>query len=512
MRSLTGMLAIFLLTLPGFGCTPASDDPQHASTMTILSGGNGIDAMRLYNPKFLLWLPLTERLGAEIRPRLAKTWEHSSDYRTWTFHLRDDVRWHDGTPVTAHDVAFSAELLAHPDVLFGSRVWALASTMVPDDHTITMVFTRPVDPRGGWAIFFPKHLLEHLDPAEFYEWDFWTEPVGNGPYRYVRRVPKTMLELEANPDFYAGESRIKRVVVKFGALNPVIELTSGAADVASLLLTPDLVKLQADPDYVIYYVYDWSMLHMIYWNQQHPLLADAMVRRALSHAIDRRELARMLMLPEEMPLIGGLSDWTLADRPYSHDGWDQGPAFDPDTAQRLLDEAGWTDADGDGIREKADQEARFILMAPTGGGFLGEAPALLIQHQLQKVGIATEILLMQHTLVNTAIRSGDFDAALTWADQEPEDIRYAWFGDPSPLGYRAPEIVQLLENLSAEPDPEARSTLYAQTNKILRHDMPVTFLFPSAENFVAHRRIRGFRPDASAFLAHADELWIEEDL
>ena len=512
MRLLRCMVAVFLLTWLGSGCSPASDDPQRASTMTILSGGDGIDAMRLYNPKFLLWLPLVERFGDEIRPRLAKSWEHSVDYRTWTFHLRDDVRWHDGVPVSAHDVAFSVELFAHPDVLFGTRAWALASTSVPDDHTITMDFTRPVDPRSGWLIFFPKHLLAHLDPADFYEWDFWTEPVGNGPYRFVRLVPKTVLELEANPDFYAGESQIKRVVVKFGALNPVIELTSGGADVSSLLLTTDLVKLKADPEYVIYYAYDWSMLHIIYWNQRHPFLADMTVRRALSHAIDRRELARMLMLPDEMPLIGGLSDWTLADQPYTHAGWDQGPAFEPDTANRLLDEAGWIDADGNGIRERAGLEARFILMAPTGGGFLGEAPALLIQHHLQSVGVATEILPMQQSLVRAAIRSGDFDAALAWEDQEPDDILGAWFGDPSPLAYDAPEFVQLLEALRAEPDSEARNRLYARTNEILRRDMPVTFLFPSAENFVAHRRIRGFRPDASAFLSHSDELWIEEGL
>ena len=512
MRSFKCMPALLMLCWLGSGCSPVGEDTQRASTMTILSGGNDIDEMRLYNPKFLLWLPLVERLGDTVMPRLAKSWEHSSDYRTWTFHLRDDVRWHDGTPVTAHDVAFSAELFAHPDVLFGARLWALASTSVSDDHTITLVFTRPVDARTGWTIFFPEHLLGELDPADFYSWDFWTEPVGNGPYRFVRHVPKTMLELEANADFYAGEPRIKRIVLTFGEVNPVIELTSGGADVASLLLTPDLVKLQADPDYVIYYAYDWSMLHMIYWNQRHPLLADTMVRRALSHAIDRRELARMLMLPDEMPLIGGLSDWTLADRPYTHDGRDQGPAFEPDTAKRLLDEAGWIDGDGDGIRERAGREARLTLMAPTGGGFLGEAPALLIQHQLQRVGIAIEILPLQPTLVRTAIRSGDFDAALTWQDQEPDDILDAWFGDPSPLGYVAPEVVQSLQVLRAEPDPDARSELYAWTNELLRRDMPVTFLFPSAENFVAHRRIRGFRPNASAFLSHSDELWIEEDL
>ena len=165
-----------------------------------------------------------------------------------------------------------------------------------------------------------------------------------------------MFELESNPDFYAGEPLIKRVVLKFGSMNPVVELTSGGADVAYTLEPAAVQRLEADPRFVVYHRYDWSELQAIYWNQRHPLFADATwFDMALSHAIDRRELARMLNIPDEMPLVGGVSNEDLADHPYRQGGWDQGPTYDPETAKQLLEQAGWIDRNGDGIREKSGQ-------------------------------------------------------------------------------------------------------------------------------------------------------------
>jgi peptide/nickel transport system substrate-binding protein len=514
MRPLTRLAAILLIAGLGFGCGSASEDPDRSSTMTILADDELYD-LHLGPLRHLLWLPLVDRYGPEIRPRLAESWEHSPDYRTWTFHLRDDVRWHDGVPVTAHDVAFNLELLAHPDVLFPALWVAIDSISVPDDHTITLALTKtafgPVfgPPFGGWVVYLPKHLLQDLDPADFYKWDFWTRPVGNGPYRFVRRVPKTMFELESNPDFYAGEPLIKRVVVKFSSANPVIELTSGGADVAFDLRPASVLKLEADPRFVVYYVYDWSELQAIYWNQRHPLFADPTVRRALSHAIDRRELARLLNFPDDMPLASGLRNEDLANR-YQRRGWDQGATYDPETAERLLEQAGWIDRDGDGIRERDGREARFTLLVPRGGYIPGEAQGLFVQYQLQSVGVAVEIRAVEWAAVQAAWRAGDYEAMINWVENTPSDILDTWF-ERSPFGYYDTEAVQLLEILETELGSEAQDTLYARINEIFRRDMPVTFLFPLVVNYVAHRRIRGFRQGWPGSLSYVEELWIEEE-
>lgn len=504
----------------GLGCDPGSLMPDRASTITILRGGSDAQEIQLWSTKYLLFLPLVDRFGTDVRPRLAESWEHSPDHRVWTFHLRDDVVWHDGVPVTAHDVAFSLRLFAHPDVLFTARLWAVDSISVPDDYTLRLFMSQGyyADPRKSWPVFFPRHLLEDLDPAEFYEWDFWTHPVGNGTYRFVRYVSGTAFELEANPDFYAGKPNIERVIVRLGTLNQVVELTSGGADVVFDLGPSDVLTLRQDPRFVVYHREEWSELYLVYWNHRHPLLGDPAVRRALSHAIDRRELLAALAFPDDVPLVGGLGNEEGQD-PERRRGWDRAPAFDPEMAARLLDRAGWTVGQPDGIRRNAGRPARFTLMAPSSGALGGVAQATLIRQQLRRVGVEVDILPLESVgLVRRAVDSGDFDAAITWVDQDPHTILYDWFGGPadtggrqsSPFGYADAEARGLLEILMNEPDPRARDTLYLRLNEIIRRDMPVTLLFPGVYNHAAHRRIRGFREGWPRALSYAEQLFIEE--
>ena len=216
------------------GCHgPGDAEEASAATFTVLYNADE----RLFGPYwsveawFLMFLPLaTWDESGEVVGRLARSWEHSRDYRTWTFHLRPDVRWHDGVPVTAHDVKWSIELAGNPEVLYDDPWHDVDSIRVRNDTTLTIFYGRPKDARNTWMVYWPRHLLEGLDPAQFYQWDFWIQPVGDGPYRYVRHVPKTMVELEANAEFYAGKPAIDRVVIKFGGDNGITELLSGNVD------------------------------------------------------------------------------------------------------------------------------------------------------------------------------------------------------------------------------------------------------------------------------------------
>ena len=213
-------LLLGLLTVTSvIACAPRDHAAGAASTLTVLMSGPGGDEHVLGLPddesaKFLVFLPLTaESANGEIEPGLAQSWEHSLDYRVWTVRLRSDIRWHDGVPVTAHDVKFSLELLTNPgaDELSPGSIESIA---VLNDYTV-WVRHRDVMQYQWEEIQYPKHLLERLDPKRFTDWEFWTRPVGNGPYRYVRHVPKTMMEFEANPDYYRGKPKIERVVLKF---------------------------------------------------------------------------------------------------------------------------------------------------------------------------------------------------------------------------------------------------------------------------------------------------------
>lgn len=194
------------------GPAPRAD----GTSLTVLYPGDE----RVLGPAFvmpaqsLMFSTLVDRdETGELRGRLARSWEHSPDYRSWTIHLRKDVRWHDGVAFTAHDVEFTLDLFRHPEVLWESP--DAYSVRVLDDSTFTITDERGcgINPLDEGTVYYPKHLLEELDPAEFAAWDFWTHPVGTGPFRYVRHVPKTMMELEANPDYYGGRPRIDRLTL-----------------------------------------------------------------------------------------------------------------------------------------------------------------------------------------------------------------------------------------------------------------------------------------------------------
>lgn len=506
----------FVITFSACGFSDRTS-PTESSTVTVLFEGDEwlLGPAADDGQKFLMFLPLVRGYAHEATDRLAERWEHSPDYRTWTFYLRDDVRWHDGVPVTAHDVVFSLELFTHPDVLFPTDFlqW-VESFSAPDDHTFTIRWTIPRGPSDalpGWTVFYPKHVLEGLDPGEFYQWDFWTRPIGNGPYRYVRHVPKTMMELEANPDFYAGEPTIARVVLKFSTANKLIELTSGNVDAILNVNHSDVPRLEADPRFGVYHVFAFTEPQALLWNHRHPLLSDPIVRRALWQAIDRRELLEILDFPEETPVLGGLFAWERTGQLLREGRLDEGFAYDPEVARELLERAGWLDPDGDGTRERNGVEARFTLLASSGGLVSIREPSVFIQDQLRNVGVEMEIHTVSASVAREAYRSGDFDAVIGDVPNVPEWLlQRDWFGESSRIGYVSPEIIRLLEALTVDLDPNSQDSLYARINEILHRDMPFTLLFPWVETFAAHSRIRGLStPDRGHPLMYMDELWLE---
>ena len=224
-----------LLALGAAACR-RRDDRAASRASTLIMAVDSIDVIRpdFTDADFLAFSPLLERNErGDFVPRLAERWEHSDDSREWTYHLRRDVRWHDGVPVTAHDVKFTLDLVTQQGYRFDS-------VTVLDDVTVKVRMPPGYRNLGSWQddiVCYPKHLLEGLDRKAFESWDFWAHPVGDGPFRFVRYQPGTMIEFEVNPDYYRGKPKIERVVLKF--VGPaergagVTELLSGNVDVVA---------------------------------------------------------------------------------------------------------------------------------------------------------------------------------------------------------------------------------------------------------------------------------------
>ncbi len=475
-------------------------------------------------PKLLIFLGLgaVDEQG-KLVGRLAERWEHSADYRTWTLYLRKNIRWHDGLPVTAHDIKFTVDLWKHPDVMFYAGL-PIASVEVLDNYTCTITYDRPPTFEfnwmpGNWNVFYPKHLLEDLDPKDFDSWDFWNHPVGNGPFRFVRHVPQTIVELEANPDYYLGKPKIDRLIIKLGSRvsdlseslsgSGLTELLSGNVDAINYLPLVDIAKVTKDSRFRIYYEIwdDIAFPQVILWNQKNPLFQDKKTRQALTLATNREEIPKILNMATDIPII----DTLYTERQYWRKELPEPYPFDPERSKMLLEEAGWEDKDGNGILERSGKEFRFKTLVEKDW----EPAAIYVQSNLHKVGIRMEILTVKRELLHERLFSGNYDAAIDYIWTEPTGATLSvtkLIGKDSPIGFDNDRIVELLSASEKSLVPDERDAAYREIMPIVLEEQPWTYLVLNVITYVAHRRVKGLStPFRANPVWNAEFLWIEEE-
>jgi peptide/nickel transport system substrate-binding protein len=459
---------------------------------------------------YLLFLPLAalerDEYG-EPQPVLAERWEHSEDYRNWTFFLRKDVRWHDREPVTAHDIKFTLDLRNTKIVAQGIEPPYIVKII--DDFTVTVTYKRPTDGLDTHGVYYPKHLLENLDPDKFLEWDFWKQPVGNGPYEYVRHVPKVMVEVEANPDYYCGKPKIEKVILKFlNQQSHLVELLSGNVDAISYVSRDLLLKLSGDDRFRFYHWWGGA-IETIYWNHRNPLFSSPLIRKALTMAINRRELGEVLNYPESVPIMDAIT----TRRQFRQGLYPEPYPYDPNKARQLFDEAGWKDIDGDGILKRNGKEFRFTAIVNNDDE--NERIAIYVQDQLRKIGVQMEIQLLNRSIMLQRLSKGEFDAIINLtanSTTQPNFGHITFYGKDSPLGYDNAEMNRLLNLARITIDQDEKDKVYEKIMPIFYEDLPVTLLLPSVQTHIAHKRINGlitpYRPDPVWFM---ESLWIEEE-
>ncbi len=319
------------------------------------------------------------------QPDLATSWEVEGDSMV-VLRLRDDAFWHDGTRVTADDVAFTIDrqrdpIVASPRV---ADVAAVEGVTVVDSVTVHVRLSRA----GTYTVNAllevvpaPKHLLESADPAQLRMDPFGRNPVGNGFFRFGRWEPGQQLVLEANTEMPEGRPALDRVVIRVVPdINAALtELLSGEADL--LKIPPDHSDRLASSDRADLYSAKQVRPTWIAWNTQTGPTEDVRVRRAILMAIDRAALAA--------GLFGDIAEPAMSPVPSGL--WEHSPdvtplPFDRAAAGRLLDEAGWTDTNGDGIRDRAGLPLRvevdYISADPTRQDVL-----VAIQSMVRQIGV-----------------------------------------------------------------------------------------------------------------------------
>jgi peptide/nickel transport system substrate-binding protein len=345
----------------------------------------------------------------------------------------------------------------------------------------------------------PAHLVDTIPRGALAQSAFASAPVGNGPYRWGRRVPGQQLELNAYDGFFLGKPGPRKVLfLTVGDPEAQINLLlSGSADV---LATPGMIatisRVAAGQGVRVYPVPSYTVGYLSF-NQRdpadlarpHPILSDPEVRAAIIKALDRRAIVEATFGP-----------WAaVPEGPVPQLSWIRDPAFrpapaDPAGARALLRARGWVDTDGDGILDKGGKPLALSLNYPSPSAPRGQM-ALQVQEQLRQVGIRIDINRLEGSVFSERRDRGNFDLdfASSTMDPSPAGIVQSWGcagrGGANKTHYCNPKVDSLLAQALRSPRKEAL-TLYRQAVRTIVADAPAVFLFAPTTPMAVSRRIR----------------------
>ncbi len=462
----------------------------------------------------------------EPRPYLAREWELSDDATRLTFHLRDDVRWHDGEPTTAHDVAFTYlratdPATAFPNAAFWERyVAGEEGVEVLDDHTVRFHLephAEPLDPWRALAIM-PRHLLGDVPPAELGDHPFGTRcPVGNGPFVFHEHRPDASWSFVRNPDFpeaLGGPPYLDRYVYRI-VPEEITLLTELLTENLDLVLTPspDQAARIAEAEHLELLAFPFRSYLFVGWNARRPQLADARVRRALTRATNRRQVLDAVLQGYGQVANAGVPPFHWG----YHSGIEDALPYDPEGARALLTEAGWVDRSGDGIRQNVDGEPLEITLTYNTGNQQRRDVAEIMQAQLREVGVAVQTQALEWAaLVERVTTPGDrnFDGVvMSWVTEFKVDDRDLLHSDNAdqPYGWagvRSPGLDALLDTLQVMVDREEALPYWHRYQERVVEEQPYTYFFFPERLAGVNRRVQGVEMDARGEWVSIADWWI----
>lgn len=337
--------------------------------------------------------------NGEFYPRGADSWEISEDQHSVTFHLNKNATWHDGEPVTAYDYEFAAQVITTPGnpatLLFGTHYGTLVGVgsdyyadgtglgvEVIDEYTIKYTYKNNFIPEVEMIsnvynyIALPKHLLEGEDPVKYMEWEFWNDPVGNGPLMIESETTGTEMVLVPYENYHLGAPKFDKLILKYLTnTSNASALMAGDIDCIVGSMVAEDVELLNTTDHVKVYKMAYpTYLRSLFINNV--LVNDARVRRALDMSVDREAICAALgdnVIPISTPIIP-------TDKYYDETA---GVRYDPEQAKELLAEAA-----ADGAFDP--NETLTIFMSP---GVVGETIGNMVMQDWSALGLNVELQL-----------------------------------------------------------------------------------------------------------------------
>ncbi|WP_373244553.1 ABC transporter substrate-binding protein [Lacrimispora indolis] len=439
-------------------------------------------------------------------PRLAESWETNEAQDKITYHLNENAKWQDGEPVTAEDVVYSAQVASSSEFNYLRRIRMqyFAGTdetgcetgtdsievKALDDHTVEFTLKTPMDPAIIYALvnrdFFimPKHLLGDISDTDLVNDAFWQKPVGSGPCIFDSMESGVSIEFKANKDYYLGAPDFDRLVFKkVQSSNLLSGLMSGDIDVLSGNSQIPLADWEAAKNtqgIVAKSVPTFAYQYMAMNTSRDYLTED--VRHAISLAINRQVIVDQLLQGEARIAIGPLAE----DHPYFDEKL-LPIEYDPEKAKSMLEAAGW------------DSNRELEVMVSTGNE-VREKSAILIQQDLQKIGIKTKIQTLDFPTLLTNARNGDYDLCFIGSagsvdpSESVPNVTAGYMNNFAQLS--DPTLGQIGESGAKEITFEARKKIYDQYQEELFKQMPMAFLYHTNDLFAYNEKLENVREGA----------------
>ncbi len=450
---------------------------------------------------------LTLDVNGEYLPRLAAvvpTVENggiSPDGRTYTFRLREGVQWHDGEPFTAADVKFTWEVITNPDLPIPSRsIWEdVTAVETPDSHTVMFTFAEPnvafldVTARSN-AFILPKHLLADDDIANS---ALNRAPVGTGPFVIQEWVSGSHIAFGRNPHYWQdGRPHLAEIVVRIipGSEGQRAALQRGELDLLLDITSADLSFVEGLNQYQVVTTPTYAWWH--FWlNNSDPVLADRSVRQALAYGLDKAAITETVMR--------GINEPLHAVVPPAH--WAHNPdvrvyPYDPDRAQELLEESGWT-LGADGIRQRDNVRLRLEVL-----NIAGQAERLRViqiaQAYWRDLGIDVQIREIDGASFPPTMAGGDFQIAYGWFGEEHEPVFNLWLGT-NWQNYDNEEALDLLRQVPTLVEQSERQALVQRFQELAAEDMPTLPLATRVLLSAARNDLQGYEPGLAGSLWNA---------
>ena len=438
----------------------------------------------------------------KLEGELAESWEVSPDGRKITFHLRKGVTWHDGKPFTSEDVMFTYRRMIDPitPTAYAEDFKQVTRASNPDPYTFVVEYDKPFAPAlASWGMHvLPKHLLEAY--PDISRSPLNKKPVGTGPFRFVEWKTGEKTVFEANPDYFEGRPYLSRVITRVipDPATMFLELKSGGIDMMGLTPLQYTRQTKTEEFRKSFNKYRYLSFGYTYlgFRLSHPLFSDRRVRQAFAHAINKKEIIDGVLF--------GLGQ--EATGPYKPGTWAHNPdvkryPYDPERAKALLAEAGWKDADGNGVLEKGGRTFSFTVLTNAGNESRAKT-AEIIQQNLAAVGIRMEIRTLEWSaFINEFVDKRKFDAViLGWSISQDPDQYDIWSSKktgPKELnfvGFADAEVDRLLEEGRRTFDIEKRRKAYFRIQEILAEEQPYVFLYYPDSLPVVQKRIHGIEP------------------